>query len=146
WEATYRMAWKLYYTPEHMETLMRRAAATRISVGKVMFMLMGFWGWSMVEGIHPLDGGYVRRKVRADRRPGQPAEPALTFYPRYATDLLLKHAKVAWMMARFLYLRHRIKRDPAAMAYVDAALAPVRDNEGLDLFSATDAARAEVEK
>jgi hypothetical protein len=129
-----------------METLMRSAAATRISVGKVMFMLMGFWGWSMVEGIHPLDGGYVRRKVRADRRPGQPAEPALTFYLCYAADLLLKHVKMAWMTARFLSLRYRIKRDPAAMAYLDAALTPVRDNEGLELFSATDAARTEVEK
>ncbi len=28
WEAIYREAWSLYYTPEHMKTLLRRTAAT----------------------------------------------------------------------------------------------------------------------
>jgi hypothetical protein len=28
WEAIYRESWSLYYTPKHMETLLRRAVAT----------------------------------------------------------------------------------------------------------------------
>ena len=32
-------AWETYYTPEHMETVMRRAVATGISPGKMMFLL-----------------------------------------------------------------------------------------------------------
>ena len=31
WERAYRLAWETYYTPEHMETVMRRAVATGIS-------------------------------------------------------------------------------------------------------------------
>jgi hypothetical protein len=148
WEATYRMAWQAYYTTAHMETLMRRAAACRISVGKVLTMLMGFWGWSMVERIHPLEGGYVRRKVRADRRPGLPLEPAWRFYPAYAADLVSKHGRMALTAARFLRLRRRLKRDPDARGYTDRALTPATaaDDEDLALFSATEAARAAAAK
>src|SRR3954469_24270113 len=98
----------------------------------------------MVERIHPLEGGYVRRKVRVDRRPGLPLEPAWRFYPAYAADLLVKHGRMALMAARFLRLRPQLKRDPGARAYTDQALTPVSDaeTEELALFSATDAARA----
>ena len=83
WERAYRMAWETYYTPEHMETVMRRAAATRISPGKMMFLLLWFHGCVTIEKIHPLEGGYLRRKVRTDRRPGFPVENPLMFYPKY---------------------------------------------------------------
>jgi hypothetical protein len=33
WEAIYREAWSLYYTPRHMKTLLRRAAATGVPLG-----------------------------------------------------------------------------------------------------------------
>jgi radical SAM superfamily enzyme YgiQ (UPF0313 family) len=143
WEETYRLAWRAYYTPAHMETLLRRAAACRISVGRVLTMLIGFWGWSLVERIHPLEGGYVRRKARAERRPGLPLEPAWRFYPAYAAELVSRHGRMALMAARFLRLRRRLKRDPAARAYTDRALTPVAaaDADALALFSVTEAAR-----
>ena len=31
WEAIYREAWSLYYSPAHMETLLRRAVATGVA-------------------------------------------------------------------------------------------------------------------
>ena len=74
WEGVYRQAWEVYYTPEHMETIMRRAYATGISAGKMMFLLIWFYGCVTIEKIHPLEGGYLRRKVRRDRRPGLPIE------------------------------------------------------------------------
>src|SRR5262252_827322 len=49
WEQTYWMAWQAYYTLDHMQTLMRRAAATGISLGKMLNMLLSFWGLSLVE-------------------------------------------------------------------------------------------------
>src|ERR1700677_309022 len=88
WERAYRLAWETYYTPEHMETVMRRAVATRISPGKMMFLLMWFYGCVMIEKIHPLEGGYLRRKVRLDRRPGLKIENPLVFYPKYVFDLI----------------------------------------------------------
>ncbi len=54
WEQAYQLAWKAYYTPEHMETIMRRAVATRISPGKMMFLLLWFWGCVTLEHVHPL--------------------------------------------------------------------------------------------
>lgn len=148
WEETYWLAWSSYYSPAHIATLMRRARASGISPGKMLSMLMGFWGWSLVERVHPLEGGYVRRKHRADRRPGFPREPAWRFWPRYAADLVAKHARMAAMALRFLPLRRELKRDPAARAWRDRALTPTTAAEDgtLALFQQTEAARADVAK
>jgi radical SAM superfamily enzyme YgiQ (UPF0313 family) len=89
WERTYWAAWRTYYTFAHMSTLMRRAAATRISLGKMLSMLLSFWSLSLVEHTHPLEGGYLRRKVRTERRPGMPIVPAWRCWPGFAADLVL---------------------------------------------------------
>ncbi|MFO1149566.1 MAG: radical SAM protein [Alsobacter sp.] len=143
WEETYRRAWRTYYTVEHMRTLMRRAAACRISVGKMMTMLIGFWTWSVLEGIHPLEGGYVRRMNRRDRRPGLPLEPVWRFYPRRAARLVRVYAGALALAARLLPLRRALKADPGAAGYVDLALTPLsRDEAGdLELMAAPPAGR-----
>ncbi len=148
WERAYRLAWETYYTPEHMETVMRRAAATGISPGKMMFLLMWFAGCVTVERLHPLEGGYLRRKVRTDRRPGLPLRPALLFYPAYGFELAAKHVRIARMVWRMARVRKSIKRDPRARDYMDTALTPVTDDEvdALEMFQVSDAARAAAEK
>jgi Radical SAM superfamily len=95
WERAYRLAWETYYTPEHMETVMRRAVATGISPGKMMFLLIWFYGCVTIEKIHPLEGGYLRRKVRTERRPGMAIENPVTFAIKYAVDLVAKHVAIA---------------------------------------------------
>jgi len=135
WEETYWAAWKSYYTQEHMETLMRRAAATGISLGKMLTMLLSFWGLSLVEHMHPLEGGYLRRKVRTERRPGLGIEPIWRFWPAYIGDALSKHARMAGMAARLLRLRHQLKHDPEARRYRDPALTPVEETGTLGLLS-----------
>jgi hypothetical protein len=148
WEAAYRLAWETYYTPEHMETIMRRAVATGISPGKMMFLLLWFYGCVMIEKIHPLEGGYLRRKVRKERRPGLPIENPLTFYPKYLVDLAAKHVRVARMVWSIGRVRRAIKRDPDRKAYTDLALTPVADDElqSLDMFNVSDATRAAAAK
>jgi hypothetical protein len=148
WEHAYRLAWQAYYTPEHMATVMRRAVATGISPGKMMFLLIWFYGCVTIEKIHPLEGGYLRRKVRTDRRPGLPVENPLLFYPRYAAEVLMKHlrlARIIWRMAR---VRRALKRDPEARRYTDTALTPVAADEieTLEMFNVSTAARAAAEK
>jgi radical SAM superfamily enzyme YgiQ (UPF0313 family) len=143
WERAYRLAWETYYTPEHMETVMRRAAAVGISAGKMLFLLVWFTGCTKLEKIHPLEGGYLRRKVRTDRRPGLPIENPLVFYPKYVVDLAAKHvglARIVWRMAK---VRWAIKRDPNASSYMDTALTPVTDEdlETLEMFSVTESAK-----
>ncbi|HEX4768728.1 MAG TPA: radical SAM protein [Lichenihabitans sp.] len=148
WERAYRLAWETYYTPEHMETVMRRGAAVGISPGKMLFLLIWFYGCVTVEKIHPLEGGYLRRKVRTDRRPGFPIENPLSFYPKYALDVAGKHVaifKLWWRMSR---IRKAIKADPNRRGYMDLALTPVPDDEldSLEMFQVSDAAKASAAK
>jgi len=140
WESTYRQAWEAYYTVTHMETLMRRAAATGISLGKMLNMLVSFWALSLVEHVHPLEGGYGRLKARTDRRPGLALVPAWRFYPVYVATTLVRIGRIALMAARLLRLRHRLKRDPQAVLYRDVALTPVAEDAPLELFTTTQAA------
>jgi len=129
WEKLYRQAWAAYYTDEHIRTVMRRATASGISAGKMMFLLLWFHGCISIEKIHPLEGGYMRRKYRLDRRPGLPIESPLVFYPRYAWESVSKHAKFLRLIWRYYWFRQSLKRDPEAKNYRDVALTPVADDE-----------------
>jgi hypothetical protein len=148
WERAYRLAWDTYYTPEHCETVMQRAVARGISPGKILFLMTWFYGCITLERVHPLQGGYFRRKYRKDRRPGLPIENPLVFYSRYAWEILSKHVRLARMVSRMMRVRRRLKRDPKAREYTDLSLTPVSDNdyETLEIFNVTDAAVATVQK
>ncbi len=149
WEGIYREAWDLYYSPAHMETVMRRAAATNISAGAALFLLLWFWGCVKLEKVHPLQGGYLRRKARRDRRPGLPLENPLIFYPRYAAGLVYKHLRLGGMAARLGLLRLWLKRHKAeAAAYMDQALTPVTsaDLDQLEIFHNSESSRIAGEK
>ena len=148
WQETYHKAWESYYTLEHMERIMRRAVASGMSPGKVLFLMLWFYGCKTFEGIHPLEGGYMRRRYRKDRRPGLPLENPITFYPRHWWLLAKSHYQflsLAWKLHR---IRKRIKADPQRMAYTDLALTPVEEDEldELALFTSSDSAKAVVEK
>ena len=148
WERAYRLAWETYYSPEHMETIMRRGVACGISPGKLLFLLIWFYGCVTVEKIHPLEGGYLRRKVRTDRRPGRPIESPLTFYPRYAAEVVSKHVRIGRLVWRMGKVRRAIKADPDRRSYSDLALTPVTDDalDTLEMFQTSDATRAHAAK
>ncbi len=101
-----------------------------------------------LEKIHPLEGGYLRRKVRRDRRPGLPLENPLVFYPRYIGELIHKHFVIAGFVWRLGRIRRALKRDPAARHYRDEALTPVSAAEldELEMFNASASARAAADK
>ena len=84
WEDAYRAAWEAFYAPEHVRTILRRAAACRLGRPKTtLTTLLWFKLVSAYEGVHPLEGGAFRRKFRRDRRDGLPRENPVLFYPRY---------------------------------------------------------------
>lgn len=72
-----------------------------------------------------------------------PIESPLSFYPRYAWEVLSKHARLAAMHWRF---RRILERD--AESYDDVAMMPVHEDEfdELELFTVTEAARSAVNK
>ena len=69
WEDIYRLAWDTYYTDDHMKTVLRRAKSMGLNSSTVLYLLMWFSGSMEFEGVHPLESGLIRRKVRRDRRP-----------------------------------------------------------------------------
>jgi hypothetical protein len=100
WERAYELAWNTYYSWEHIETLMRRAAATGNNVGKIQTYALYFKGYHRIEHVHPLEGGVLRLKSRHERRPHLPVERAWLFYPRYFAETVLKAAQWATLAVR----------------------------------------------
>jgi radical SAM superfamily enzyme YgiQ (UPF0313 family) len=75
WEQAYRLAWQRYYTMEHIETVLRRVASVGANASNALFLMTWFKGSNDFEGVHPLEGGFLRLKFRRDRRPGHAIEP-----------------------------------------------------------------------
>ncbi len=146
WEAIYQEAWSLYYTPEHMKTLLRRAAATGVPMASLVKVLVTFSMMVPLEKVHPLQAGILRLKHPSERRPGLPRESAFVFWPRQVWDTLRKHAVLAGTIARLVLAKLAIERDPRARNYMDEALTPVHDDGDvrLDLLTKTTGATAAV--
>ena len=109
--------------------MLRRAAATKTSVGKTLFVLNWFVGSIRIEKIHPLEAGFVRLKFRRDRRSGFPIEPALTFYPRFIAETIAKQVRWAWLWGRTRRLYKSIRFGKGRYEYTDESLTPVLDDE-----------------
>jgi len=134
WQKLYHAAWEAYYSPQHLETVMRRAVATDSNAGNMTFLLLWYYSCVRLEKIDPLEGGYLRRKYRKDRRPTLPIESPLVFYPRYITDLLWKHLTLAGLIWKYGRLRRQLKRDPSARHYMDLALTPVTNEDSEEVY------------
>jgi radical SAM superfamily enzyme YgiQ (UPF0313 family) len=142
----YRKAWDIYYSPEHVERIIRRTKAWGYSPRDMMLKLLTFHGAWKLENVHPLEAGFLRRKYRRDRRSGMPIENPLVFYPRYAWSLA-----VTWLGLVAMYWQHarilkRALRDNEA--HEDIAMAPVQEHDFdvLELYTATNAAKIVVQK
>jgi hypothetical protein len=146
--ATYREAWHAFYTPQHIETVLRRAAASGLKPSKVLGLLLYFYGSQAIEGIHPLQGGLFRRKYRTDRRSGMPIENPFVFYPRYLWEIVSKTVRVALFVNKYKRICRRVENDPARYAYTDLALTPAVDEDldTLEMFSNTTSAIAAADK
>ena len=144
--AVYRKAWEIYYSPEHVERVVRRAHSWGYSPHNMMVKLLAFSAVPRIERIHPLEGGVFRRKYRRDRRPGLPPESRTAFYSRYAWEILSKHTRFVLMYWQYRRILRRALRCAADMT--DVAMAPVRDDEfrSLEIYTATPAARVAVDK
>ena len=122
WERVYSDAWQQYYTDEHMEKVMRRAVVAGISRRKLLDSLVLFSGAARIEGVHPLQFGYVRRKVRTQRRYGMPIVNPLVFYPWRAYDALRAAGQWLRRMLRYRRILKRVVADPATYTYFDEAM------------------------
>ena len=147
-QGIYHRAWSLYYSWDHIETLFKRAVASGLKTSRVETMIFNFYGSYTYERVHPLQSGVFRRKDRTQRRHGLPREHPLVFYPLRAFEILRTYVPAAWFFWRLHRIRKRVQRDPNATSYIDLALDPVveENDERLELFEVTDAARSAVAK
>jgi radical SAM superfamily enzyme YgiQ (UPF0313 family) len=135
WERAYELAWNTYYSWEHIETVMRRAAATGNNVGRIKTYGLYFKGYHPIEHVHPLEGGVLRLKSRHERRPHLPVEPAWLFYPQYFAETAAKAVRWATLAARLEWLARKVKNDPRRLEYMDKALTPLSNEaENLELY------------
>ena len=144
WDDVYRAAWESFYSPEHMRTVLRRAAANPIGRPQTtLTTLLWFKLMTMFEGVHPLEGGAFRRKSRRDRRSGLAPENPFVFYPRYLGEIAVK----AW---RYWSVYRRARRPSARSSGrptggpTPTCRSPLPDEEfdSLDLYHATSGGEA----
>lgn len=130
WEKVYFDCWKQFYTPEHIETVLRRGAARGLKTKQLMMGLGAFDGSIFYEKVHPLEAGFIRRKARRQRRYGMKIENPLIFYTRRLFEFL--GAVVAWgaLYVKLSRIHRRVLNDPDRLTYTDLALeAGVEEDE-----------------
>jgi hypothetical protein len=127
-------------------TVIRRAKAWGYDLADMMAKLLAFSAVPKIERVHPLEGGVFRRKYRRDRRPRMPRESRLVFYARYASEMMVKHARFALLFLQYRRILRRVMREPTVDA--DVAMTPVQEEEftTLDMYTAAPATRIAVEK
>jgi radical SAM superfamily enzyme YgiQ (UPF0313 family) len=142
WERAYQLAWQRYYTTDHIETVLRRVASVGANASNALFLITWFKGSVDFEGVHPLEAGFLRLKVRRDRRPGRPIEPVWNFYPRYYFEMAVKLVRWGALYLRLRRIYLRIKHNPRRLEYTDLAMTPISDDETSREIFQTDAAQA----
>ena len=150
WTASYLKAWDIFYSPAHVETLLRRAAASSDNPAKqtarLVYHVAQFYGTMKYEQVHPLQSGFFRRKLRTQRRSGLPRENPLLFYPRRVWEMVRTYAPVPLFVWKLLQMRKRILADPNMKQYTDPALEPVEAGEDDDQwFYTAEASRTVVQ-
>jgi radical SAM superfamily enzyme YgiQ (UPF0313 family) len=148
WEGAYQSAWGIYYTDDHLETIVRRAYASGINIRSLMPVLFWFSSAVAIEKMHPLQWGIFRLKYRRDRRSDLPLESPLIFYSRYAADIVRKVVVVAKRWRHLKSIVRKVEADPNAKLYKDEALTPVaeEDSDHMRLYTQNEAARVAVER
>jgi radical SAM superfamily enzyme YgiQ (UPF0313 family) len=140
----YHRAWDLYYSPAHVETVLRRAKTWGYDLHNMMWKLLSFHAPQKLEDVHPLDGGVFRRKYRRDRRPTLPLENPLLFHWRESWRMIVKHARFVALYWRYRRTWKRVARDRTPYCDLATAQTSAAEADVLELFNATRGAQAEA--
>jgi hypothetical protein len=98
-------------------------------MNKIADVMTAFSSAARIEGVHPLQCGIARRKVRTTRRHGMPIVNPLIFYPVRAVEFVLVVAQWLTVGWRYHRIKKRVVQDPASKAHVDDATRPVSIDE-----------------
>ena len=109
--------------------MLKRAAATGLRMNKIADVMTAFSSAARIEGVHPLQCGIVRRKIRTSRRHGMPIVNPLIFYPVRAVEFVSVVAQWLTVGWRYHSIKKRVLADPANKTYVDDATRPTSIEE-----------------
>jgi len=123
WQAVYDRAWHLYYSPEHVAELLRRAKADGVGARHVAYAVISYYASYRFERVHPLQCGFFRRKVRTTRRPGLARENPLVFHLRRAWEIASSYLGFARYCLQIERLRRRIEREAEAHDEINLRMA-----------------------
>jgi len=126
-KGAYDDAWLRYYSLDHIEVIMRRAGASGMNVGNMAFLTLWFYGTAVIERVHPLEGGWIRRKVRRHRRSDLPRPARVPFAIGRGWEISATLGRWVALGLKVRAIRKRLKKDPDARAYTDLALTPLED-------------------
>ena len=149
WEEAYRAAWESFYTPEHINTILKRTCACPIGrPGTTLSTILWFYLTILFEGVHPLESGAFRLKYRRDRRPGLPLENPLLFYAKHWGGMAVKAVQYLRIYLRCKAMLKAALTAPDRWAYSDLAIAPPKADEfdALDLYHATTGGEAALKR
>jgi radical SAM superfamily enzyme YgiQ (UPF0313 family) len=134
WTKVYADAWTRYYSDAHVETIIRRAIVSGIGRRKLLDSLTIFSGSARIEGVHPLQFGFLRRKLRTQRRHGMPVLSPLAFSAWRSADFLKIVSQWLLLMWRYRRILARVVADPSSHSYMDEALRPATTTGETDHF------------
>ena len=95
----FRAAWRQYYSVAHVKTMFMRALAAGSHLS--IFTTALYAGSMDIEREHPLEIGFLRRKVRLQRRPGMPIESWLVFYARRLLEIVVTNFRWGCLFSRY---------------------------------------------
>jgi hypothetical protein len=103
---------------------MRRAAATGRNPRRIFELSLQFYGCYRYLKVHPLQGGFFRRKLRTERRSTFPRENPLVFYPRRAIESAVTYGGFAAYAWRVFHLFQRVRNETrgATEPWMDEAI------------------------
>ncbi len=141
WEEAIDMAWKHYYTRDHMITVLKRVYGFGSNKRHfTMHRMVWHYFYARSRMNHyKMEGGFVPLRSRKDRRHGLPRENPLAFYVKYAFALAYFVVGYASVWSWFRFQLWKIARDPNRAEYCDMAMTPPQDDsdECLQLFTET---------
>jgi|WetSurMetagenome_2_1015567.scaffolds.fasta_scaffold68378_1 radical SAM superfamily enzyme YgiQ (UPF0313 family) len=110
-EASYRDAWKNFYSFSYMREVLSRAHPE--NYWNIFFDFIWYKNSALIEGGHPMIHGFFRLKGRTDRRPGFAVESRLRHFSRRFREL--KGLVRSWLSLVLemeeLWLQTRIRSD-----------------------------------
>ena len=99
---------------DHQDELMRRAVAMGRNPKRIFEVALEFYGCYRYEKVHPLQGGFVRRKIPHRKAPHASRSRVRWCFPRRLVEFVTTYGGWFSYIARTYLLYRRVRRETLA--------------------------------